>query len=220
MFKKVTLLVFLIMFIFNFASAQNAEKGITGKGVKLGIGFSYMSTEYDDLEPYFEYKIGFHGGAFLTYQLSPKFDLQPEFLVAVKGINQGGILSILDWSLNYLEVPVLIKYKLTPDKKFKTTLYMGPQFSYLLSSEFDVIFMDPIDVTEAMKRLDFGLVLGGDINYKRIVFEARYTLGLRGIVDKDGFNELTGAEIDDFYYLTEDPVVKNNFLSFMFGFKF
>lgn len=209
-----------LMLLITSGFAQSTSTGIESKGLKLGFGFSYMSTSYDELAELFEYKAGFQGGGFLSYRMSPRFSLQPELLIVVKGTKQGGFLSLFDWASNYIEVPVLVKYHLADQSRFKPVFYAGPSFSYLLSSEIDILFFEPFDVTDGMHRLDLGLVLGAGLALKRLTFDVRYTFGMTNVIDSDYFNKLTEAEPDDFYYMTSDPDVKNGFLSFMLGFTF
>ena len=219
--RKLTIVSIAILFIAGNALAQQPVKGISSKGIKLGLGSSIMSTEYEALNTLFEFKIGFHGGAFLTYDLSPQLSIQPELLVSEKGTNSGGILQLLNWSSNYVEVPVLLKYNLTSGSSNKPTVYAGPSISYLISSDLKIIFIDPIDVTEFMNRVDLGFAIGSSLDISRFTLEARYTFGFGTVIDAaDKVNALTGADPDDVYYFPEDPTVKNRFLSFMLGYKF
>ena len=72
----------------------------------------------------------------MNYRLSPAVSIQPELLIAVKGTNQGGLISFLDWSFNYIELPVLVKYKFATKRKLQPSFYAGPSLSYLISSDF------------------------------------------------------------------------------------
>jgi len=219
--RRLTIVSIAILIIAGSALAQQPVKGISSKGIKLGLGSSMISTEYEALKALFEFKIGFHGGAFLTYDLTPELSIQPELLLSIKGTTTGGIFQLLNWSSNYVEVPVLLKYNLTSESSNKPTIYAGPSISYLMSSELKIIFIDPIDVTEFMNRIDFGFAVGSSFDVKRFTFEARYTFGFGTVIDAaDKVNAMTGADLFDPYYFPEDPTVKNRFLSFMAGYKF
>ena len=220
MFQKFITIITVIFMCSSVVSAQDFQKSITGKGIKIGPGYSAMNTTYDEIEPYFETKTGTHLGVFLTYQISPKLSIQPELLSSVKGASTGGILTLFNWSINYIEVPVFVKYNLGDHRAVKPNIYVGPSLSFLISSELKIIFVDPIDVTDGLKSTDLGFVFGGGFDYKHFVFDVRYTIGMTNIIDSDKINTITGAETDDFYYFSADPEVKNSFLSIMIGFKF
>ena len=220
MIQKSCIVIAVIVLCAGSIFCQDFERSITGKGLKIGPGYNMLSTTYDELEPYFDTKIGSHGGAFLTYQMSPTFSIQPEFMFSVKGASTGGLFTVFNWSLNYIEIPVLFKYHLSDKKAVKPAIYAGPSWSYLTSSELKVIFVDPIDVTEGMKRTDIGFIFGGGFDYKHFVFDIRYTIGVTNIIDGDAINVITDADVNDFYYFTNDQEVKNSFLSIMLGIKF
>nr|MBN2277654.1 PorT family protein [candidate division Zixibacteria bacterium] len=218
--RKLLLLVGIIMILCISASAQQTTAGITGKGIKLGIGFAGINTDYDELDEFLDSRVGFTGGAFMTYSLNRQFAVQPEILYVSKGAEKDLFFVSAEWSIDYLELPVLLKYDLVPDGKVNPNLFIGPAFALLLSSELRASSYS-VDVTDVMKSMDVGLVFGGGIEYKRITFDVRYTLGLMGTVDAaDEWNELTEAEPGDYYYLESDPSVKNTNLSFMIGVKF
>jgi opacity protein-like surface antigen len=220
--KRVILLVGTILLLCVAASAQEAAStqpsavGVTGKGLKLGFDIASINTDYDELDEFLDSRAGFSGGAFLTYSLSRQFAIQPEILYVTKGAEKGVFIFNAYWSMDYLEIPVLMKCNLAPDGRVRPTLFAGPALSYLLGSKIGAI-NESIDVADGMKTLDIGLVFGGGLDYKRVTFDVRYTMGLMNTVDADKVNEATGAEVDDFYYLEGDPSVKNTNISFMFG---
>ncbi|MDF1543990.1 MAG: porin family protein [bacterium] len=219
--RRVTIMWAVCIVIAGSAFSQTPIQGVSGKGLKLGFGSSLMTTDYEELKELFEFKIGFHGGAFLTYDLSPSLSIQPELLFSVKGATSGGIFQLLNWSANYVEVPVLLKFNLSPISSLRPTIYAGPSFSYLMSAELDVIFVDPLDVTDYMKSTDLGIAIGSDLSVKSFTFEVRYTIGLGTVIEAaEKINALTEADPGDSYYFPEDPTVKHRFLSFMLGYKF
>ncbi len=219
--RNLIIVLLSILIIAGSAFAQQPDRGISAKGIKLGFGSSMMTTDYESLKSLFEFKIGFHGGVFLTYNFSPKFSIQPELLLSVKGTKDGTIISLLNWSMNYIEIPILIKYNLAAGSGAKPTLYAGPSLSLLTSSELKIIFVDAIDVTDYLKKMDLGFAVGASIDIKRFSFETRYTFGFGTVFDAaEKVNELTKADPTKSYYFPEDPTVKNRFLSFMIGFRF
>ena len=217
--KSLILLVGIILLLCVGASAQPATVGISGKGVKIGFGITNINTEYEELDEFLDSRVGFSGGGFLTYDFNRQFAIQPEILFVTKGAEKDLLFVSAEWAIDYLEIPVLLKFDFVPDGPVHPNLYVGPALDILLSSEFRVIDLS-YDVTDAMKSTDVGLVIGGGLDYRRVTFDLRYTIGLLNVVDADKINELTEAEPGDFYYLENDPSIKNLEFSFMVGINF
>jgi hypothetical protein len=200
-------------------SAQQETIGITGKGVKLGFDIAKINTDVTELDNFLDSRVGFIGGGYITYNLSREFAIQPEILYVNKGAAKDLILINATWAIDYLEVPVLLKFDIVPNGPAHPNLFVGPAMSILLSSKFHVLNYD-FDVSDGMKTMDFGLVFGGGLDYKHVCFDVRYTLGLANTVDAAKVNKITEAVPDDFYYLEGDPSIKNTNISFMIGVRF
>jgi hypothetical protein len=214
--KKLLLLAVIILLPGVAKSAQEVTTGVTGKGFKLGFTIASINTAYDELNDFLDSRVGFTGGAFLTYNLSRQFAVQPEILYAYKGAEKNIFFVDPYWFTDYLEFPVLLKYDLVPAGPFHPNLFVGPAISVLLKSE--VGYSDrSLDVSDGTKSLDVGLVFGGGIDYKRVTLDVRYTLGLANTIDADKVNGISGEEPGDNLYLEGDPSVKNRNLSFMIG---
>jgi opacity protein-like surface antigen len=217
--KNVILTVVMVLLLGVAASAQQATVGVTGKGLKLGFGIANINTDYNELDEFLDSRMGFSGGAFLTYSLSRQIAVQPEILYVTKGAAKDIFFFNAHLNLDYLEIPVLLKFDFVPDGKLRPNLYAGPALDVLLASKFHIID-ETYDIKDYTKGMDFSLVFGGGFDYNRVTFDIRYTLGLTGIVDAaDKINEAIGSEPGDSYYLEGDPSVKNTNLSFMLGFK-
>ncbi|PWB72743.1 hypothetical protein C3F09_06205 [candidate division GN15 bacterium] len=217
--KKLIQIVGVVLILCIAASAQQSPVGVTGKGLKLGFDFASINTDYQELDEFLDSRSGFIGGAYLTYSINRRFALQPELLYASKGAQKDFFLFDVHWNVDYLEIPVLAKFQIAPDGRVQPNLFAGPAVSVLLSSKFEVI-NDSYDVADGMKTMDFSLVFGGGLDFKRFTCDLRYTLGLANTVDVNKINGLTGAEPGDPYYLTGDVSVKNVNISFMAGVKF
>ena len=217
--KNLILVSGLILSLCIAAGAQEATQGVTGMGLKLGFGFANISTDYDELDEFLDSRTGFSGGAFLTYNLNRQLAVQPEVLYVSKGAEKDLFIITPAWAMDYLEIPVLLKFAFTPDAKVRPNLFAGPAFALLLSSEVSASDYS-FDVADGMKSMDVGFVLGGGLDFKRFTFDIRYTLGLVNVIDADKINELTESEEGDYFYLEGDPSVKNTNISFMFGVRF
>ena len=217
--RTLILLVGTFLILCVAANAQESSSGVTAKGLKLGFGLADINTDYNELDEFLDSRVGFSGGAFLTYSISRQFAVQPELLYVSKGAEKDLFIFSAHWTTDYIEVPVLLKFDLVPNGKAHPNLFAGPAMSILLSSEIGALG-EKFDVADGMKSLDVGFVFGGGVDYKRITFDVRYTLGLVNTVDAAKINTMTGAVPGDFYYLTGDPSVKNTNISFMVGVRF
>jgi len=217
--KHLFLLVGAILLLCVAAGAQESAVGVTGYGVKLGFDIATINTAYQELDDFLDSRVGFIGGAFLTYNLNRQFALQPEVLYVSKGSEKGVFLFTAYWDIDYLEIPVLLKFDLDPEGAIHPMIFAGPALDILLSSEIGALG-ESLDVSDGMKSMDFSLAFGGGVDYKHFVFDVRYTLGLANTIDAAKVNRLTDAQSGDWFYLEGDPDVKNNNLSFMFGVKF
>jgi len=217
--KNLIPLVGIILLLCVAANAQQATTGVTGKGFKLGFDIAKISTESKELNDFLDSRSGFIGGAYLTYSLNRQFAVQPEILYVSKGAEKDIFIFGAEWIIDYLEVPVLLKFNIAPEGRVRPNLFVGPAMSVLLSSKFHII-NEEYDVKDGMKSMDVSLVFGGGVDYKRVIFDVRYTLGLVNTIDAAKVNALTGAEPGNRYYLEGDPSVKNTNLSFMVGVRF
>lgn len=173
------------------AAAQ--DTGLVAKGFKVGLAmysFTGDDTEFEGLEP--ESRMGLAAGGFFTFALSPNFALQPEVLYVMKGAKyeEGG--DKLTFKLDYLDIPVLFKYRFATAGSTRPNLFAGPvaslKMSDKLEAEVDGVEVE-MDMPGDVKGVDFGLVLGGGLDFAMssttVVFDFRYTLGLTDWPDVD-----------------------------------
>lgn len=217
--RKLFVAVALVLLFTVAVSAQVVTKGVTGKGVKLGFDIAKINTDVTEIDEFLDSRDGFIGGAYITCSFTPQFAVQPEILYVNKGAEKDLFLFSAQWAMDYLEVPVLLKFDMIPKGPVHPNLFVGPAMSVLLSSKMHVLNYE-FDVTDGMKTMDYSLVFGGGIDYKHFTFDLRYTLGLANTVDATKVNNITGAEAGDWYFLEGDPSIKNTNLSFMVGVKF
>ena len=149
------------------ATAEEYVKGITGKGIRLGGGWRSLSTNSDAFEE--GSSGGFMAGVFVTYNLSPKAAIQPELVYAEKGGATSNLFYSAGLESNYLELPVLFKYTLTPPRRLTPSLFVGPAVSTLLSANlFSHLFFgdEEHDIKDGLKSMDVSVVLGGDLEFE------------------------------------------------------
>src|SRR5215471_10956663 len=150
-----------------------------------------------------EHLLGFVGGVSFLVPPAPKSwaALQLEGLVGQVG---GSNLLGLDDKLRVttLSFPILLNAGVSRHAPANVYVIGGIAPTFNLHATYSVEGMTET-VTDEIKRFDLGLVLGGGVVYRRMVFETRYTWGLKTLFD-DG--ELDGS-------------FKNNVFSVMGGFK-
>jgi len=187
-------------------------QGITG-GLKAGMNIA--NVHGDGFGEFYESKMGFCAGGFITFKVANIVAIQPEVLYTQKGTKWGQEYEheyTGTWSLNfdYLEIPVLFKVIMPIQGMIKPHLFVGPYFAFNLTAKGKIEDngqSDEDDIDEFVKDTDFGAVFGGGIDFGlpagKIVFDARYSLGLTAI-----YEEVFGFD------------VKNNVFSFMLGYAF
>lgn len=206
-------------------------------GIKSGANFANVYNVEDALD--YETKIGFIVGGFYRFDLNNHLAIQPEAYFSMKGTNGGGtetydyfggtITETYDYTfkLNYLEIPVLLKYKIPTSGKLKPSLFLGPCVAFKLSArligsyKYEETYVYPGDSgyysyeenfdeeVDAVERTDFGLVIGAGLDIEMgsgsLLIEARYNLGLSGL-----------SKFAD----ASDPGAKNAVFTLMLGIAF
>jgi hypothetical protein len=135
-------------------------------------------------------------GVFLHFPYGRSLAVRPELLFALKGGRtladiEGGGSATLDIELAYLELPVLA-HLTVPAGRWRPVLFAGPAPALQIGCDLEVVVEpEPVRVTcnEAditFREWDLGLVAGGGLearlNRATLALEARYTLGLRSIL--------------------------------------
>jgi outer membrane protein with beta-barrel domain len=154
-------------------------------GFKGGVNFSTFSG-LDVHEP--KTKIGFIGGGYVAIGLSEFFFFQPEILFSMKGakFSYPGV-DVTD-HLNYIEVPVLIKFVLSNYGNTNPYALLGPSIGFNTSAKYKVEEHGGDDFEEKLDHIastDVGIVFGLGFDIRIIVVEARYTLGVTSIDDSE-----------------------------------
>ena len=101
-------------------------------GAKAGMNVSTISDEgFDDTKS----KVGYYAGVFMNVPVSESFSIQPEVLYNNLGSKVSSTVSGTTYSstlnLDYVAVPVMFKYKATP----QFYLEAGPEFGFLVSAK-------------------------------------------------------------------------------------
>ena len=126
-------------------------------------------------------KIGITGGTFVRFPLSDRFAFQPEVLYVMKGVKlaetAGGDLNV---RLHYLDVPLLVRYRVSSSTERVGYVFGGANFGMKLGSSAKLrapALSTSVNVNPALKNLDLGYVFGGGVERRKYLVEARFTLG-------------------------------------------
>lgn len=170
------------------ASAQNIETG-----AKVGIAVTGVPNAgqvvdqvvgKDSAET--SSRVGLIAGGYVRFPINDRLSFQPEVLFTMKGVQlsekaNGGTVNV---RLNYLDVPLLIRYRIPINSDYTGFVVAGPSFGIKLSSSAKLDAPGGTvdeDIDPALKSLDLGLAFGGGITFSRYTVEARFTPGLTDI---------------------------------------
>jgi hypothetical protein len=196
-------LCFLLLAGVSAASAQGLSFGAKG-----GVNFANIaiSPEVDD-DVNFNYILGLAAGAFVVWPVTERLDVQPEVLYSRKGVEIGQPPAKVKAELDYLEIPVIARYRLRSVGGAPLRVFGGPSFGFRLRAREKARFGGETmerDISEEIERFDLGLVGGAGVEIGRIVIDGRYTWG---VADIDSEKE-------------DDVKVRNRVISVMGGFRF
>ena len=207
--KKLLLFLLIISFSLSGLKAQNISYGL-----KAGVNFSNFHSDNDVYNEMSEGKPGFHLGALVEFSLSDKVSIQPEFLFSSVGDNLSdtmmGDQELINVDsqikINYISIPVMVKYYATKNFFFEA----GPQMDFLSSAEGQTYFSNHFeteieegDVEDDLFSNSYGVGLGAGYKSDNGLFlDARYVFGL---------SDITKNEFSTY---------KNNTLQFSVGFMF
>lgn len=158
---------------------SNAEFGFKG-----GVNFSNMYTEDVDDN---NVLTSFNAGIYAKLPLTDAIAIQPELLYSRKGAelvyNNVFAEGTAKFKLNYIELPILLKFNLTNN----FNIHAGPYFAYLIDTQvtnktndgtFD--FEDNYD-NDDFNKFDYGLSAGVGLDFESIGIGVRYNYGLQTV---------------------------------------
>ncbi|MEW6411169.1 MAG: porin family protein [Candidatus Zixiibacteriota bacterium] len=216
----------VILSVFFLAGALMVPSARAGEawefGLKVGVSYFSMGGESAGLT---DYKAGFCAGGLVARKISRTFTLQAEAQYVMKGgekrIIEGSYKE--KYTLTYLEFPLLAKVVFPPSKDkpetpsyrsvgnegFTPGFYAGPVIGFNLSATRTYSEFQLTEDISGVKNLDYGLAIGGGFDSAlpkgKMLFDLRYTFGLRKILDLDS---------------DADPDILNRGVTIMVGYVF
>lgn len=162
-------------------------------GVKGGLLVSDVSASDEQSIEGIESRTGAGFGAFFRTMIAPAVSVQPEVLYVTKGFESADEEITGEFTLNYIQVPILVQYHLTRGDGVSPRLFAGPAIAF--ESKCEISGSDgstevEFDCSEAdieTKSTDFSAVFGAGVDIPLSGFvitgDARYDLGLSNIDD-------------------------------------
>ncbi len=152
-------------------------------GARMGLNLGKLSGDLDlsGLKP------GLNLGAVIGLRLSSQ---APVFLESGLYYTQrGGKDGDAKITLNYLEIPILVKYGIQASDDIALLPFLGPYFSYGVGGRFKDSVAG-VDVDESaydyVNRGDMGVKLGCGIEYNMLYLEVGGQIGITDISDISG----------------------------------
>lgn len=170
-------------------------------GFRAGASIADVSLDTEGVGPDLSTTTGFVGGVFLDIPLTSNLYFQPGLGFAQKGAEVSddfeGEEVTFGVNLDYIEVPLLLKYAFPTSGSLGVHVYGGPALSFETTCEFsfesdefgaDVACdAEGSDLELTTKSFDLGAMFGGGIAFPvgraSILVDAFYNLGLTNIDD-------------------------------------
>ena len=189
--KKITIALVCMLLTAGAAMAQ-PEKTFTF-GPKIGVDYTHFwgkNCKHGG-------QLNYQGGVFFEYVVANHFAIAPEVVFAAQGgkfdFEMFGNKHTYTEHINYINVPVMLKYYVTPS----LSIDFGPQIGFNIYSKCTDELDDGthkqktvIPQKEATKSVDFGVGLGLTYNIAKDVFvQGRYTMGMTNVFKTGDYKE-------------------------------
>ncbi len=190
-FRSILFFVVLNIFFVNISHASNKNNF----GLKAGLSISNYSND----------KIDYQGsptiGINYNHQLDHNLFLQSEIIYksniyiynTTQRYSNREIKYFSNLTLNYLEIPFLLKYKYYSS----TDVYIGPSIHFLINGEYDFryenVSNNNLDDHSFYKlgfknngnKPGYSVIVGTSITLNSVIFDLRYFHDLSNIINKD-----------------------------------
>ena len=162
--------------------------------IRFGIiGGANITGAWGDDADDTDTRTGFDVGALVQIPVGEMVTVQPEVHDTQKGYTRALVTGEEERSLDYLQVPVLLRAGVPLAEGFDVDLQFGPSFGFLLScsSETEAAgTTTTIDCDDATRGFDWGIIGGGSFSWAAgpgdVLFDIRYDLGMAKIGEADG----------------------------------
>jgi hypothetical protein len=184
---KLRIAVLLALALGLFSSSAFAQPALEYKAIG-GIGFGTMSFDDDSDSEFFDgQRTGLIIGGGVEIPAGNVIVIGVELLYNQKGASG----SIPDFEqtlkLDYIEIPILVKYPFNIGGNYRPFVYGGfaPAFNVSAKSDETDFGEDfEVDLDDQVKGFDNSFVLGGGVRFGQMAAEVRYNLGVQNIAEE------------------------------------
>jgi hypothetical protein len=186
-----------LMILFTVLTVASSAFAESSFGLRAGLNLASIKGE-DKSVPDYDNTIGFHVGAIVDIGISEFFYIQPGFFFSVKGAElyekYGSESYETVFNPYYFEIPLLISAKIAIDESLALRINAGPYIGMTLTGTVEEKYENSeypqdnySDSGNTFKRMlfdvyDFGLVLGGGIEFQNFYLGMNYGIGLLNVV--------------------------------------
>jgi hypothetical protein len=153
------------------ALALLAPTAAQAQGFGFSGGFSIAELTGDDVADNLESRTGFQLGAFADLPLGGILALVPGLYYIQKGA-ESPVGAIDEIAIDYLEIPLLLRVDVSPERTLGVNAYLGPTFAFQVKCEgvadnFSVSCEDDaVSDFDLSKSFDFGAAFGAGLTYR------------------------------------------------------
>lgn len=181
-----------ILFLFAFMAIAAVSFSQIRYGVKAGLNLANQKVSARGINITGDNIVGVNIGGIVEIPIASSFFFQPGISYSLKGVKSsytfGTTTSTSKTTLNYLEVPLNLMYKIKASN-IGVLVLAGPNIGFGLSGKNKVDSDAATDVkfgsseTDDLKALDFGLNLGAGVEFGRFQATVQYGLGLSNLAN-------------------------------------
>lgn len=181
--RKLLSTIFVAVCFLIVATNSNAQE--KHFGIKGGAAAYQMTSEVGGVSNTSDPKIGFEAGIFGDFPINRILSIQPEVVFVQKGGEEASeSIGTSSVTLNYVDVPLLLKINAPLDGIIKPYIFGGPYAGYLLEATSESEGNNQ-EITEFLEELHYGLKVGLGLHIGSVVIDARYDMGVANLYTED-----------------------------------
>lgn len=151
-------------------------------GGLIGLNVANITVPTGTSSESYSTRVGIGIGAVVDKVLTGQVILHLEPMFLQKGANASNSVVDLKYKVNYLEIPIMVKYAFQINSVLEPYAMAGPSLGFLTSAKFEDDEGNSQNEKDNTSAFDFGVGLGGGVSFphENLTFfaETRYVLGL------------------------------------------